>query len=177
MNDASVRSNMLCSKCNTQNADSAKFCVNCGQALAAPVMQRTETPPARAAGKGKRVLSLVAGAVVFYVCLAIVWAVTGWWLQPDGTVSWAYVVSWFLGAGLSSAFGVETAKRVSADFSRTGLILLMVAPVAFLAVEIIFAAGAVSSNTIGIALCALLGSAAGLGVTFRDLMKSGGDAH
>jgi hypothetical protein len=124
------------------------------------------------ASEGKRVLSLVVGAVVFYVCLAIVSVVTDWELQSDRSVSGFYIGSWFLGAGLSSAFGVEMAKRVAANFNRIGLILLMVAPLACIAIGIFFAAGHFSSKTIVVVLCALTGSAVGLGVTFRDLMKS-----
>lgn len=163
---------MLCRNCNTENAETAKFCVNCGQALAAPVGQQTTTPQAATAGEGKRVLSLVVGAVVFYVCLAIVSVVTDWELPSDRSVSGTYIGSWFLGAGLSSAFGVEMAKRVAANFNRIGLILLMVGPIAFFATAIFFAAGHFSSHAIVVVLCALTGSAIGLGVTFRDLMKS-----
>jgi len=167
---------MLCRNCNTENAETAKFCVNCGQALAAPVGQQTTPPQATTAGEGKRVLSLVAGAIVFYVGLAIVSIVTDWELPSltgsDGSVSTIYIGSWFLGAGLSSGFGVEMAKRVAANFNRIGLILLMVAPLAFLAIGMFLAADHFSSRTIVIFLCAFLGSAIGLGVTFRDLMKS-----
>ena len=163
---------MLCRNCNTENAETAKFCVNCGQALAAPVGQQTTTSQATTAGEGKRVLSLVVGAIVFYVCLAIVSVVTDWELPSDRSVSGFYIGSWFLGAGLSSAFGVEMAKRVATNFNRIGLILLMIAPLAYIAIGIFFAAGHFSSKTIVIVLCALTGSAIGLGVTFRDLMKS-----
>jgi hypothetical protein len=167
---------MLCRNCNTENAETAKFCVNCGQALAAPVGQQTTTPQATTAGEGKRVLSLVVGAIVFYVCLAIVSVVTDWELRSltgsDGSVSTTYIGSWFLGAGLSSAFGVDMAKRVAANFNRIGLIMLMVVPLAFLAIGMFLAADHFSSHTIVVVLCALLGSAIGLGVTFRDLMKS-----
>jgi hypothetical protein len=167
---------MLCRNCNTENAETAKFCVNCGQALAAPVGQQTTTPQATTAGEGKRVLSLVVGAIVFYVCLAIVSVVTDWELPSltgsEGSVSTTYIGSWFLGAGLSSAFGVEMAKRVAANFNRIGLIFLMVAPIALIAMGMFFAADHFTSRTIVIFLCALLGSAIGLGVTFRDLMKS-----
>jgi hypothetical protein len=168
---------MLCRNCNTENAETAKFCVNCGQALAAPVGQQTTPPQATTAGEVRRVLSLVAGAIVFYVGLAIVSVVTDWELPADKSVSGTYIGSWFLGAGLSSGFGVEMATRVAANFNRIGLILLMVAPLAFLAIGIFFAADHFSSRTIEIVLCALLGSAVGLGVTFRDLMKSKGAAH
>jgi hypothetical protein len=61
---------------------------------------------------------------------------------------------------------------VAPNFNRIGLIVLMVTPIALLAVGLFFAAPNFSSKTMLSVLCALLGTAVGLGVTFRDLMKS-----
>jgi len=129
--------------------------------------------PTKTAGEGKLVVSLIAGALVFYVCIAIVSVVADAGLSPG---SGTYIGAWFLGAGLSSAFGVEVAKRVAPNFYRIGLIVLMVAPIALLAVGMFFAAPNFSSKTMVAVLSAFLGTAIGLGVTFRDLMKSNPDA-
>jgi hypothetical protein len=48
----------------------------------------------------------------------------------------------------------------------------MVAPIVLLAVAIFFAAANFSSKTMVAVLSAFLGTSIGLGVTFRDLMKS-----
>jgi hypothetical protein len=125
--------------------------------------------------ESRQVVSLVAGAIVFYVCMAIVTVVADK-VIPIGSagnyVGSPYIAAWFLGAGLSSAFGVEAAKRVAPNFNRVGLIVLMVAPIALLAVGIFFASSNFSSEMIVAVLSAFTGIAVGLGFTFRDLMKS-----
>ncbi|RTM03369.1 MAG: hypothetical protein EKK31_18580 [Hyphomicrobiales bacterium] len=128
-----------------------------------------DNAPTRAAGEGWLVVSLIAGALVFYVCIAIVSVVVDAGLSPNSST---YIGAWFLGAGLSSAFGVEVAKRMAPNFNRIGLIVLMVAPIALLAIVMFFAAPQFSDKTIMAVLSAFLGTAIGLGVTFRDLMKS-----
>jgi hypothetical protein len=128
-----------------------------------------DNPPTKAAREGRLVVSLVAGALVFYVCIAIVSIVADAGFSPN---SGSYIGAWFLGAGLSSAFGVEVAKRVAPNFNRIGLIVLMVAPIALLAVGMFFSAPKFSDKTMVAVLSAFLGTAIGLGVTFRDLMKS-----
>jgi hypothetical protein len=125
--------------------------------------------PTKTAGEGRLVVSLIAGALVFYICIAIVSVVADAGLSPG---SGTYIGAWFLGAGLSSTFGVEVAKRVAPNFNRIGLIVLMVAPIALLAVGIFFAASNFSSKTMVAVLSAFLGTSIGLGVTFRDLMES-----
>ncbi len=128
-----------------------------------------DNAPTKTAGEGKRVASLVAGAVVFYAGIAIVSLLVNFLLSPG---SGTYLGVWFLGAGLSSAFGVEVAKRIAPNFNRIGLILLMVVPIALLAVGTFFGAAVFSSQTFVDVLSALAGAVIGLGVTFRDLMKS-----
>ena len=125
--------------------------------------------PAATAGEGKRVLALIAGAFVFYVCIVIVSFLADWISSPT---SGTYIGAWFLGAGLSSALGVEVAKRLAPNFNRIGLIILMVAPVALFAIAVLFAAWAFPSQILVAGLSALVGTAIGLGVTFSDLMKS-----
>ena len=80
-----------------------------------------------------------------------------------------YIGAWFLGAGLSSAFGVQVAKRVAPNFNRIGLILLMLAPIVLFAIAGGYAARVLSDQVIVAVLSALLGTAIGLGVTFREL--------
>ena len=132
-----------------------------------------DNAPTKTAGEGKLVVSLIAGALVFYICIAIVSAVADAGFSPG---SGTYIGAWFLGAGLSSAFGVEVAKRVAPNFNRIGLIVLMVAPITLLAVGMFFAAPNFSSKTMVAVLSAFLGTSIGLGVTFRDLMESKPDA-
>lgn len=130
--------------------------------------------PTTTAGEGRLVVSLVAGAFVFYVCIAIVSFLPDYLgLSPSSNI---YFGAWFLGAGLSSACGVEVAKRVAPNFNRIGLIVLMVAPIALLAVGMFFASTHFSDRTMIAVLTALLGIALGLRLVFSDLMKSKPDA-
>ncbi len=119
--------------------------------------------------EGKRVVSLIAGALLFYVCVAIVSVVADMGFSPS---SGTYIGVWFLGAGLSSSFGVQVAKLLAPNFNRIGLIVLMVAPIALLAVWMFFAAPQFLSTTMVAILSAFTGTAIGLYATFRDLMKS-----
>lgn len=133
-----------------------------------------DNTPTKTASEGRLVVSLIAGALVFYVAIAIVSVLPDYvGLSPGSST---YIGAWFLGAGLSSAFGVEVANRVAPNFNRIGLIVLMVAPIALLAVGMFFAAPNFSDQTMLAALSAFLGTAIGLGVTFRDLMNSKPDA-
>jgi hypothetical protein len=140
--------------------------------------EMVDNAPTKTAGEGKLVMSLIAGALVFYVCMVITSFVAGWAASPQSGnyMGGNYIGAWFLGAGLSSAFGVEVAKRVAPNFNRIGLILLMVVPIVLLAIGVLYAARILSEQAIVAVLSALLGTAIGLGVTFRDFMKTKPDA-
>ena len=133
-----------------------------------------DNAPTRAAGEGRLVMSLIAGTLVFYVCIAVVSILPDYvGLTPGSNV---YLGAWFLGAALSSHFGVEVAKRVAPNFNRVGLIVLMVAPFALLAAGMFFASSHFSSRSIIAVLTAFLGTGLGLHAVFRDQMNSKPDA-
>lgn len=119
--------------------------------------------------EGRQVVALVAGAIIFYVCIVIVAVIADKALSPGSST---YFGAWFLGAGLSSSFGVEAAKRIAPNFNRIGLIVLMVAPIALLAIGMFMVSSNFSSQMMVALLSGFVGTAIGLGVTFRDLMKS-----
>ena len=124
-----------------------------------------------AVGEARQVLAVVVGAIVFYLCLGVVILVTDWALSAltnsDGTISGSYIVAWVLGAGLSSSLGVEAAKLVAATFNRIGLIVLMIVPIVVFAIVTYLQAAIFSTHTIYAVLCALAGTAFGLGMTIR----------
>jgi hypothetical protein len=130
--------------------------------------------PLKVADEGKLVLSVVAGALVFYVCIALVSFLVDYAGPSPGSST--YFGAWFLGAGLSSSFGVEVAKRIAPSFNRIGLIVLMIAPIALFAVATFFTASNVPGPEMAALLSALLGTAVGLYWTFRDLLKPKPDA-
>ena len=129
-------------------------------------------------GEGKRVLALVAGAAIFYVGLVVLAVLTDWilpWLTgSDGTISTLYAVAWLLGAGLVSGVGVDAAKRIAPSFNRVGLIVLMVAPVAVLAVVMFFARSGFSGHTMMAVIMSFIGTGIGLSRTLADMPKANG---
>lgn len=124
------------------------------------------------ASEGRLVIAVVAGAIVFYACMAAVSELTDWLFLSSSTsadpVSNTYIAAWALGAGLSSAFGVEVAKRVAPNFNRVGLIVLMVAPIVLVAVGVYLNAQVFSVHTLGAVACALAGTVFGLWWTFHE---------
>ncbi len=124
-------------------------------------------------GEGQRVASVVVGAAIFYVGLVIIAVVTDWalpWLtNSDGGISILYIVAWVLGSGLVSALGAEAATRIAPSFNRVGLIVLMVAPVAILAVVMFFASRLFSWQTMTAVIFSFIGTGIGLSRTFNDM--------
>jgi hypothetical protein len=135
--------------------------------------QPTAPEPAKPAAEARGVLALIAGAVAFYVCIAVVALITDRLLpsfvNSDSTISGTYIVAWILGAGISSAVGVEVAKWILPAFNRIGFIVLAVLPIALYVVGLLAFGGQLSLGQLEASICALIGTIIGLGMTLRDL--------
>ena len=82
--------------------------------------------------------------------------------------------AWLIGAGFVSGAGAEVAKWIAPSFNRIGLIVLMVAPLALLAVVMLLIWGSLSGLTLNMVVFSFIGTAIGLARTFGDMMKTNG---
>jgi len=64
---------MLCQHCNAEISETAKFCVNCGQAVSPPVRQPTKTPQTAPQTADRSAPGTKLAAIcVWIVCAALV---------------------------------------------------------------------------------------------------------
>lgn len=123
----------------------------------------------KAAGEASLVLSLLFGALAFYVCLAITWFLPDFLGLPFGPF---YLLVSVVGAGASTVAGAQVAEYVSPNFNRVGLVVLMATPTALLSIGLIFVASHFPWSIMLPFLADVLGIAIGLGATFHELIKS-----
>jgi hypothetical protein len=137
------------------------------------VSMPSPAPPQTPASEGRQVLAVVAGIVVFYALIVVVTLITDWLLpgmtSSDGTISGPFIVAWIIGAGLASGIGVEVAKWIAPRFNRVAFVLLAIVPIALYAVAVFVFANRLSLLEVEASICALIGTAVGLGITFKDL--------
>jgi hypothetical protein len=140
------------------------------------VSMPTPAPQQTPASEGRQVLAVVAGIVVFYALIVVVTLIADRLLpastEADGTISGSFIMAWILGAGIASAVGVEVAKWIAPRFNRVAFILLAIVPIALYAVAVFVFADRLSMLQLEASICALIGTAVGLGIVFKDLWSA-----